>query len=168
MAERVHATEDEARDLAESSRADWSGRGFLRELFLGNLRVDWVDPFPTTEQTPGFREYYDRLEQFLAYEVDSSLIDETGELPASVLDGLRELGAFGFKIDPKYGGHGFTQAEYCELIELVDQLGVEGGRLLVCSDGVVVGLRLVVGPAETEKSLRQLGIDLQRPPVGGD
>ena len=37
----VNATEEQARALAEESRqTTWDGKGFLRNLFLGDLRVD--------------------------------------------------------------------------------------------------------------------------------
>ena len=40
--ERV-TTEEESRRVAEESReTEWAGRGFLRELFLGNLELDLV------------------------------------------------------------------------------------------------------------------------------
>ena len=42
-----HATEQEARDVAESAReSEWESPSFLRELFLGRFRLDLIDPFP--------------------------------------------------------------------------------------------------------------------------
>ena len=35
-------------------------------------------------------------------------IDQTGEYPEKVIDGLRKLGAFGMKVPKEYGGLGFT------------------------------------------------------------
>ncbi len=115
-----HASEDEARELAESSRqSEWAGKSFLRELFLGNLQVGWIDPWPEREPTERFTAYYASLETFLREEVDSAKIDREGEYPPEVLRRLKEMGAFGLKIDPKYGGMGFDQAEYGRLVELV-------------------------------------------------
>lgn len=115
-----HATEDEAREVAESAReSDWAGKSFLRELFLGTLKIDWIDPFPETEETERFKEYAAKLEAFLRDEVDSERIDVEQQIPPEVIARLRELGAFGIKIDRKYGGLGFDQAEYCRLLEIV-------------------------------------------------
>jgi hypothetical protein len=122
-----HATEEESRQLAEDSRqADWQGRSFVRELFLGTLRVDWVDPYPETPESDDFKRFYNELEQFLIHKVDSAKIDATGEYGEAVLNGLRKMGAFGMKIDKKYGGLGLSQAEYCKCCEL---LGAHDGNL---------------------------------------
>ncbi|MEQ1568196.1 MAG: acyl-CoA dehydrogenase, partial [Myxococcota bacterium] len=91
MAKARNATEDEARALAEASReSEWAGRSFLRELFLGTLRVDWIDPFPETEPTPEFTAYAAQLEAFLRDEVDSGAIDEEGQIPPAVVDRLKQ------------------------------------------------------------------------------
>lgn len=117
--QRRHASEAEARQLTEDSRDSWAGRSFLRELFLGSLRLDWIDPYPETEESEAFRRFYGEIEQFLSHEVDSAAIDREGELPEAVIQRLRDMGAFGMKIPARYGGLGFNQAEYCKLCELV-------------------------------------------------
>lgn len=114
-----HASEDEARALAESSRQeDWSGRSFLRELFLGKLRVDWIDPFPERQPSERFTAYAAKLEAVFRDEIDSAQIDAEGQVPERVIARLREIGAFGLKIKPEYGGLGFDQVEYCRLLEI--------------------------------------------------
>lgn len=116
----VDATEEESRALAEQSReATWAGRSFLRELFLGSLRVDWVAPWPEHPETEAFVAFRDRLERFLVERVDSARIDAEGRIPPEVIAGLAELGAFGLEIPEAYGGLGFDQVEYCRIIERV-------------------------------------------------
>ena len=121
-----HASEEEARKLTEDSRSSWAGRSFLRELFLGSLRLDWIDPYPETPDSEAFKAFYAELEHFLEHEVDSAEIDRTGEIPEAVLDRLRAMGAMGIKIPKSYGGLGFNQAEYCKVCEL---LGAYDGNL---------------------------------------
>jgi hypothetical protein len=117
---RHHSSEAESRELAESSReATWKGRGFLRELFLGTLRVDWIDPYPEFEASPEFAETLTKWERFFTDEVDSARIDAEGAYGDDVIAGLRRLGAFGLKIDKKYGGVGLSQPEYARLMETV-------------------------------------------------
>src|SRR5689334_409141 len=84
-------TEEESRKVAEDSREqDWTGKAFIRELFLGNLVLDAIHPFPVAKQErPEFRKFYDELEHFLREKVDPVAIDETGEYPEDVVDGLR-------------------------------------------------------------------------------
>ena len=114
-------TEEESRQVAEESREqEWQGRGFLREMFLGQFSIDLVHPFPNPgKDRPEFTEFYNKLRDFLINEVDSVAIDETGEYPEHVVDGLRKLGAFGMKIPVEYGGLGFTVTEYCKAMELI-------------------------------------------------
>src|SRR5690606_831637 len=98
---RTGPTEEESREVAEAAReAEWAAPSFVRELFLGNFRLDLIHPYP--EQTPDDKArtdaYIARMRAFLEEKVDSEEIDVTGELPDVLLDGLRELGAFGIKI----------------------------------------------------------------------
>jgi alkylation response protein AidB-like acyl-CoA dehydrogenase len=116
----VNASEDQARELVESSRqTDWEGKGFLRNMFLGDLRVDWIDPFPETKLTDEYLAFERKLETFFVNEVDSVKIDATGEYGDDVINGLRALGAFGMKIPKEYGGLGFTNVEYCKALEII-------------------------------------------------
>jgi len=113
-------TEQESREVAEAAReSTWAGKGFMREIFLGNFRFDWISPYPETEIRPEARDFCIKLKAFLETEVDSAAIDRTGEYPPHVIEGLRKLGAFGMKIPKEYGGLGFTQAEYTHALELV-------------------------------------------------
>ena len=58
------------------------GPSFMRELFLGNFRLDLIHPFPLPrEERPEFTAFYDEFERFLHDEVDPVEIDETGEYP---------------------------------------------------------------------------------------
>src|SRR5262247_660110 len=111
-------SEQESRQVAEQARqAEWEGRGFLRDLFLGKLQLDLIHPFPRgREARPAFQKFAGELERFLVDHVDPAEIDETGEYPPHVLEGLRKLGAFGMKIPEEYGGLGLTVAAYCAVM----------------------------------------------------
>ena len=135
----VNASEEEARDLAESSRESaWQGKSFMRDLFLGSLRMDWIDPYPHTPWSEEFKTFYRQLNAFLRDEVDSVKIDAEGQYPPEVLKGLADLGAFGMKIDKKYGGLGFTQAEYCKAVELIG--GYDGSLVALLSAHLSIGV----------------------------
>ena len=111
----------EARRVAEESREkSWSGQSFMKDVFLGNFRIDLLERLTLDEPTrPEFWEFFGKLEAFLRDEVDSPKIDETGEYPPEVLHGLAELGAFGLKIPKKYGGLGLTHPEYVRVMQLL-------------------------------------------------
>jgi alkylation response protein AidB-like acyl-CoA dehydrogenase len=125
MAERKQplrpVSETEARQVAEEAReAEWQAPSFLKEIFLGNLRLDLIQPFPDPPpDRPEFREFCDRMRLFLLEEVDGDAIDREGKIPQRVIEGLARMGAFGMKIPKEYGGLGFTQREYAEVIKLV-------------------------------------------------
>ena len=110
-----------SREVAEAAReSEWKGAGFLRELFLGKLRLDLIHPYPLNgPERPEFQRFYADFEQFLREKVDPARIDETGEYPSEVIDGLRKLGAFGMKIPAEYGGLGMNQVEYGKAMQLV-------------------------------------------------
>ena len=76
-----------SREVAEASReTTWQGAAFLRELFLGRLRLDLVDPYPLEgERRPAFADFMDRLQTFLEERVDPRAIDESGEYPPEVI-----------------------------------------------------------------------------------
>jgi alkylation response protein AidB-like acyl-CoA dehydrogenase len=117
-------TQDEirrSREVAEASReAEWKGAGFLREMFLGTLRLDLIHPYPLADGwRPEFREFHARLEAFLREKVDPVRIDEEGDYPPEVMEGLRAMGAFGMKIPREYGGLGFSHAEYGRVMQLL-------------------------------------------------
>ena len=84
-------TEEESRQVAEDAREkEWVGRTCVREMFLGNLPLPLMYPFPLEkEERPEFTQFYNALKTFLRNEVDSKVIDETGEYPEHVVNGLR-------------------------------------------------------------------------------
>jgi len=120
----VTDAERESLEVAEAAREkDWKQPSFMREMFLGKFRLDLIHPFPTTgEPRPEFLEFCNRLRAFMLEEVDSVAIDATGEYPPRVVEGLKELGAFGMKISTEYGGLGFNQVEYSQVMELLGSL----------------------------------------------
>src|ERR671938_982245 len=115
------ATEKEARDVAESAReTEWAGASFVRELFLGRFRLDLIHPYPEYDPAEEARAkpFIDKLRAFMQ-RVDSDEIDRTGEIPESLVQELREMGAFGIKIPTDYGGLGLSQTSYIRAMEMV-------------------------------------------------
>ena len=171
-------SEEESRKVAEESREqEWAGRTFLRELFLGNFLLDHIHPFPVVRQErPEFRKFYDDLERFMREKVDPIAIDETGEYPEDVVNGLRKLGAFGIKIPKEYGGLGFNQLEYSRALEICGRLDGNVCALLSAhqSIGVPQPLKLFGTPGQKKKYLTRCAAGaisafaLTEPHVGSD
>jgi alkylation response protein AidB-like acyl-CoA dehydrogenase len=143
----------ESRRVAEASRqAEWERPSFIKELFLGNFRLDLIHPFPLPRaERPEFTEFYRRFERFLRDEVDSAEIDRSGEYPAHVLDGLRRLGAFGMKIPVKYGGLGFSNVEYNRVMRLIGSCDGNLGALLSAHQSIGVPQPLKLFGSEEQK-----------------
>src|SRR2546428_4168672 len=102
----------EAREVAEAAREqEWAAPSFVRDLFLGKFRLDLIHPYPEQdpEEVRRAQPFLEKLERLLREQVDSDRIDREGEIPDTVIQGLRDLGAFGIKIPREYGGLGVSQ-----------------------------------------------------------
>ena len=145
---------EEARRVAEDSREKfWRGQSFMRDVFLGNFRMDLLERLTLDEpDRPEFWAFYDRLAAFLRDEVDSAEIDATGEYPPQVVAGLAELGAFGLKIPKEYGGLGLTHPEYVRVMQLLG--GSDGNVAALLSAHQAIGVPQPIklfGTAEQKK-----------------
>lgn len=107
--------EREALELAEASR-EVTGKklSLAASFFMGNPDFSRVIPFPeqSAEDRAEGDEFIKQLRRFLLEHVDADAIDQDGEIPQDVIDGLRKLGAFGIKIPKEYGGLGMSQTNY--------------------------------------------------------
>src|SRR5437867_4022238 len=168
----------EARGARWAREQEWAAPSFVRELFLGKLRMDLIHPYP--EQNPDevarAKPFLDKLERFLREEVDSDRIDREGEIPENVIDGLRKLGAFGIKIPREYGGLGLSQLSYMKAIELVSSVDGSLTALLSAhqSIGVPQPLKMFGTEAQKKRYLPRLAkgaisaFALTEPGVGSD
>lgn len=144
----------EARDVAESARETaWTGRGFVRDLFLGSLQMDLVDPYPLAapDEERRAKPFLDTLERFLREKVDSDKIDREGEIPPDVIEGLRQMGAFGIKIPREYGGLGLSQLSYMKAMELVSTVDGSITALLSAHQSIGVPQPLKMFGTEDQK-----------------
>jgi alkylation response protein AidB-like acyl-CoA dehydrogenase len=151
-------SELESRRVAEQAReTQWAAPSFMRELFLGNFRLDLIHPNPAESRAerPEFRAYVDRLRVFLLEHADPVAIDESGEYPPALIAGLRKLGAFGMKIPTEYGGLGFSQFEYSQVMELLGSYDGNVSALLSAhqSIGVPQPLKIFGTPEQKQKYL---------------
>jgi alkylation response protein AidB-like acyl-CoA dehydrogenase len=146
-----------SRQVAEDSReTEWKGAGFLRDLFLGHFRIGLIHPYPLTERgRPEFERFLEAFTRFLREKVDPAAIDQSGEYPPEVIDGLRKLGAFGMKIPAEYGGLGMSQVEYGRVMQVLGGWDANLTALLSAhqSIGVPQPLKLFGSPELKRKYL---------------
>jgi len=169
----------EAREVAEAAREqEWVAPSFVRDLFLGKFRLDLIHPYPEQdpEEVRRAQPFLDKLERLLREQVDSDRIDREGEIPEAVIQGLRDLGAFGIKIPREYGGLGLSQLSYMKAIELVSSIDGSVTALLSAhqSIGVPQPLKLFGSDTQKKKYLPRLAkgaisaFALTEPGVGSD
>ncbi|MFH8763151.1 acyl-CoA dehydrogenase family protein [Streptomyces althioticus] len=138
---RPTVTEREARQVAEAAREqDWRKPSFAKELFLGRFRLDLIHPhpLPADEDVRRGEEFLARLRDFCETKVDGALIEREARIPDEVINGLKELGALGMKIDTKYGGLGLTQVYYNKALALVGSASPAIGALLSAHQSIGV------------------------------
>ena len=169
----------ESRQVAEASReADWAKPSFGKELFLGRLRLDLIDPWPQPDPVRAAKgqEFIKKLNAYVRTEVDGAGIERDNHIPDEVFHGLARLGAFGMKIDEKYGGLGLTNLDYARSLMLVGSVSPAIGALLSAhqSIGVPQPLKLFGSPEQKQRYLPRLAAGevsaflLTEPDVGSD
>ncbi|MFJ3889217.1 acyl-CoA dehydrogenase family protein [Streptomyces rubrogriseus] len=138
---RPTVTEREARQVAEAAREqDWRKPSFAKELFLGRFRLDLLHPhpLPADQDVQRGEEFLAKLRDFCETKIDGAVIERDARIPDDVITGLKELGAFGMKIDTKYGGLGLTQVYYNKALALVGSANPAIGALLSAHQSIGV------------------------------
>ncbi|MDT0452596.1 acyl-CoA dehydrogenase family protein [Streptomyces hesseae] len=172
-------SEREARQVAEAAREqDWKKPSFAKELFLGRFRIDLIHPHPTPAPDDVRRgeEFLGKLREFCETRIDGALIEREAKIPDETVGGLKELGAFGMKIDVKYGGLGLNHVYYNRALALVGSASPVVGALLSAhqSIGVPQPLKLFGTQEQKEKFLPRCARTditaflLTEPDVGSD
>lgn len=108
-------SEKQARQVAEAAReTDWKLPSFGKQLFLGDFRLDLIHPQPKLDQAAVEKgeAFLGELRTFLENKVDPLQIERDAKISDDVVEGLKELGAFGMKIPTEYGGLGLSQVYY--------------------------------------------------------
>jgi alkylation response protein AidB-like acyl-CoA dehydrogenase len=110
-----------AMELTEAARESGHARTFAGGMFMGELNLSTVHPFPiqSDEDRDQGDAFLKQLETLLRDKVDPDEIDRTGEIPQPVMDELARLGAFGIKVPTEYGGLGLSQTNYCRAAMLL-------------------------------------------------
>jgi len=149
----VKVSEREARAVAEAAReTEWKLPSFVRELFLGRLRLDLLDlPAPDPEVEARTDEFLARVEEALKGTLDPYRIEREGRVPPEVIDALRETGAFGLKIPREYGGLGLSQRGYNRAISVIGGYSTALGVLLSAHQSIGVPQPLNMFGTEEQK-----------------
>src|SRR5256885_9576870 len=93
---------------------------FGKSLFFGEILEDQLFPYPEMEsdEKDTVRTLVEALSKSLAT-VDGAKLDRAGEMPAELLQNMRELGLFGLIVPQEYGGIGLGNTGYARVMEEV-------------------------------------------------
>ncbi|MFD3478085.1 acyl-CoA dehydrogenase family protein [Streptomyces sp. NPDC058695] len=152
--QKPSVTEREARQVAEAAREQgWRKPSFAKELFLGRFRLDLIHPHPQPagEDVRRGEEFLAKLRDFCETRIDPARIEREAQIPDEVINGLKELGALGMKIDTKYGGLGLTQVYYNKALALVGTVNPAIGALLSAHQSIGVPQPLKIFGTQEQK-----------------
>lgn len=135
-----HPTEREARRVAEAARQkDWTKPSFGKELFLGRLRIDLVDPWPTpSPEARAKGEAFLARAAELTERIDGRRIEREARIYDELFGELADLGAFGMKIPEEYGGQGLSHLYYIKALTLIASANPSVGALLSAHQSIGV------------------------------
>ncbi len=148
------SSELESRQIAESAREEgWERASFMRDLFEGRFSLDLIHPppKPDPDEAERGRAFLRQLREFARDHIDGDAIDRDGWVPEEVLDGLRELGAFGIKIPREYGGLGLSQVTYNRALGIVAAACASTGAFLSAHQSIGVPQPLTLFGTEAQK-----------------
>jgi alkylation response protein AidB-like acyl-CoA dehydrogenase len=131
----------QSRQVAEAARdTEWRKPSFGKELFLGRLRLDLIDPWPTVspDDAAAAEPFLDKLREFAATRIDNEVIERDAMIPDDVIQGLAEIGAFGMKIDKEYGGLGLSNYHYVKALMLIGSANASVSALLSAHQSIGV------------------------------
>jgi alkylation response protein AidB-like acyl-CoA dehydrogenase len=137
---RVHATEAEARELAEASReTEWSRPSFAKELYLGRFDLSLIHPHPRGDADAVARgEAYLAELRAVCEKLDGQRIERDDQVPDEYVAALAAIGTFGIKIPREYGGLGLTMSYYGKALMLVGSVHPTLGALVSAHQSIGV------------------------------
>ena len=96
---------------------------------------------PSPESVANGAKFRADLEEFARTRVDNEQIERDARIPDEVITGLAKLGAFGMKIDKKYGGLGLSNLDYCRSLMMIGSANASLSALLSAHQSIGVPSR---------------------------
>jgi alkylation response protein AidB-like acyl-CoA dehydrogenase len=130
--------------------------GFAKALFRGEFRQGSLFPYPSLPPAEKAEadEAVAKVRAFAEVSIDPAAIDREADIPRAVVYGLSQLGVMGMTAPKEFGGRGFSQSQYCRVMEVI------GGR---CSSTAIfvnahhsIGIRALLLFGTPEQKARWL------------
>jgi len=143
-----------------SKSAAVESTSFAMNLFRGQLKLNEIFPYPYSlneEQTETLQSLVDPTARFFEEQNDPSANDLNEKVPDNVMQGLKDLGAFGLQVPTEYNGLGLTNTQYARLTEIVGSHDLGIGITIGAHQSIgFKGIILFGTPAQKEKYLPRL------------
>jgi len=152
-------TELRRKQIEQAEELLFSGQqkvGFAKDLFFGHFLTDSIFPYPALppEVEEATRQAVDEVRQYTRDHIDAARIDRESRIPDEVVQGLGQIGVLGMCVSPRYGGRGFSQQQYCRIMEVI---GAHcGGTTVFVNAHHSIGLRAIELFGTTEQKERWL------------
>jgi acyl-CoA dehydrogenase family protein 9 len=91
---------------------------FGKSLFFGDILEDQLFPYPQMDEDSRetVHELVSATAKYMAG-VDTARLDRAGDMPAELLQSLRDLGLFGLIVPQEFGGIGLSNTGYARVME---------------------------------------------------
>lgn len=131
--------------------------GFVKNLFMGNLREELVLPYPQSdpEETARCDQLIAALDDYLRNEHPAIQIDQEQEIPRWVIDKLFDLGVMGMTIPKEYGGLGMGVTSYVRVLEKIGEYC--GSTAVLVSAHQSIGCRAIMLFGTEDQKAKWLG-----------
>ena len=116
--------------------------GFAKALFFGEYLNDKLLDYPDLDRDPRTATVVAELKRYCQEHIDAAAIDRQAEIPQSVVDGLGKIGVLGACVPQEFGGGGFDQTSYCQMIQVLG--GHCGSTALFVNAHHSIGPRAIV------------------------
>jgi alkylation response protein AidB-like acyl-CoA dehydrogenase len=142
----VAETELRRKQIEQAEELLFSGpqkAGFAKDLFFGRFRSESIFPYPSLppELESATREAVNEVRAYCRDHIDAPRIDRESRIPDEVVQGLGRIGVLGMCVSPQYGGRGFSQQQYCRIMEVI---GAHcGGTTVFVNAHHSIGLRSI-------------------------
>jgi len=93
---------------------------FGKSLFFGEILEDQIFPYPEMprDQTELVAPIVETIDRYMS-SIDRRKLDREGEMPAELIQSLREMGLFGVIVPEEHGGLGLSNSGYARVMQQV-------------------------------------------------
>src|SRR3954470_14191696 len=124
--------------------------GFAKSLFFGLFKGQALFPYPVLppDQRATLDEAVAKVKAFCDTSIDPAEIDRIADIPQRVIDGLAAVGVLGMTAPAEYGGLGFSQQQYCKVLEVIGGHDAAVGVFVNAHGSIGIRSLLLYGTAE--------------------